>query len=121
MRVAALSVLLLLAAAGAAGCGAAGGRAVVGGNAARGKTLIEFQGCGSCHQIGGIPNADGRVGPSLRGLAGALTLAGKLPNTPANLVRWLQHPQQIVPGTLMPDLGLQPRGARDIAAYLYRQ
>ena len=118
MRIAAVLLFLLLA---ATGCGAASSRSVPGGNAARGKTLIEYQGCGSCHRIGGIPNADGRVGPSLVGLANHLTIAGKLSNTPANLVRWLESPQRIVPGTLMPDLGLHERGARDIAAYLYRQ
>jgi len=119
MKVVAVAVLLTLLA--AAGCGGGGGRAVPGGSAARGKQLIEFQGCGSCHEIGGIPNANGRVGPSLVGIADHLTIAGKLPNTPANLVRWLENPQRIVPGTLMPDLGLHQRGARDIAAYLYRQ
>lgn len=117
MKIAALGLLLLVA----AGCGGGSGRAVPGGNAARGKTLIEFQGCGSCHRIDGIPGADGRVGPSLRGLGNNLTIAGKLSNTPANLVRWLEHPQRVVPGTLMPDLGLRERGARDIAAYLYSQ
>lgn len=119
MRIVGVAVLLTLLA--GAGCGAGGSRAVPGGNAARGKALIEFQGCGSCHQIGGIPNAVGRVGPSLVGLRDHLTIAGKLPNTAESLIRWLQSPQRIAPGTLMPDLGLHERGARDIAAYLYRQ
>ena len=51
---------------------------------------------------------------SLRGT----TIAGKLPNTPPDLVRWIMHPQAIEPGTDMPDLGVPLRGARDIAAYL---
>jgi cytochrome c1 len=48
------------------------------------------------------------------------SIAGHLPNTPANLVRWIMHPQEVAPGTLMPDLGVPERQARDIAAYLYR-
>jgi cytochrome c1 len=48
------------------------------------------------------------------------SIAGRLPNTPPNLVRWIVHPQEVDPGTLMPDLGVAPQQARDIAAYLYR-
>ena len=46
-------------------------------------------------------------------------IAGMLPNTPDNLVLWLQRPQSVVPGNGMPDMGLSPRQAHDIAAYLY--
>jgi cytochrome c1 len=46
-------------------------------------------------------------------------LAGNLPNTPENLVRWIRQPQTIKPGNVMPDLGIGVRDARDIAAYLY--
>jgi cytochrome c1 len=46
-------------------------------------------------------------------------IAGLLPNTPANLVLWLRHPQSVTPGNAMPDLGLTETQARDIAAYLY--
>ncbi len=41
-----------------------------------------------------------------------------LPNTPENLVRWIQQPEQIRPGTAMPNLGISEDDARDIAAYL---
>lgn len=33
-------------------------------------------------------------------------------------MRWLQDPQSIEPATLMPDVGVSPHEARDIAAYL---
>jgi cytochrome c1 len=46
-------------------------------------------------------------------------VAGELPNTPQNLVRWLENPPVIEPGTAMPNLGLSEQQARDIAAYLY--
>jgi cytochrome c1 len=46
-------------------------------------------------------------------------IAGELPNSPENLVRWLQHPKALEPHTAMPDLGLSTDQAQDIAAYLY--
>ena len=45
-------------------------------------------------------------------------IAGKLVNTPANLVRWLRHPTEVKPLTAMPDLGVTKADARDMAAYL---
>jgi len=42
-----------------------------------------------------------------------------LPNLPGPLSRWIMHPQQIVPGNAMPNLGIGRREARDIAQYLY--
>ena len=50
---------------------------------------------------------------------GRTYVAGQVPNTPDFLVRWLEAPQAIEPGTAMPDLGVTPKDARDIAAYLY--
>jgi cytochrome c len=82
-------------------------------------TVIRAFGCGSCHMIPGVEGADGRVGPNLAGIEGRWSIAGRLPNTPANLVRWIMHPQEVDPGTLMPDLGVPTQQARDIAAYLY--
>jgi cytochrome c2 len=115
MRPLAVTALLLLA---LAGCGGTT-RSVPNASPARGKQLIEYYGCGACHQIGGVTGADGHVGPSLKLFAGRTTIAGKLPNTLDNLVRWIQHPQRIVPGSDMPELGVPKRGARNIAAYLY--
>jgi cytochrome c2 len=37
------------------------------------------------------------------------------------MVRWLMHPQALIPGTGMPELGMTERDARDIAAYLYAE
>jgi cytochrome c2 len=45
-------------------------------------------------------------------------IAGKLPNTPANLRRFLEHPQSVVPGGAMPELGLSPQQSKIIADYL---
>jgi cytochrome c1 len=34
------------------------------------------------------------------------------------MVEWIQHPQSIVPGNVMPDMGIVHDAARDIAACL---
>ena len=103
-------------------CGGGGSHPLVtvpGGDADAGKQAIERYGCGSCHRIPGIDGADGRVGPPLDDFARAQNIAGHVRNTPQNLVRWILDPKAIEPGTLMPDLGLSEREARDVAAYLY--
>ena len=59
------------------------------------------------------------VGPPLVGWARRTMVAGYLPNTPDQLVRWITAPQSVAPGNAMPNLGVTDRDARDIAAYLY--
>lgn len=68
--------------------------------------------------IDGIPGANGTVGPVLNGIAGRPYIAGVLTNSPGNLTRWIQHPQQIDSLTAMPDVGLSDSTARDIVSYL---
>jgi cytochrome c1 len=94
-------------------------RPVPGGDAGRGESLVARVGCGGCHVVPGMAAARGVVGPPLTGFGGRLYVAGMLPNTPENLVAWLKDPQSIVPGNVMPALGLDDQQARDIAAYLY--
>jgi cytochrome c2 len=84
-----------------------------------GRAALTAYGCGACHTIPGVEYADARVGPSLAGLAEQSYLAGKLPNTAENLVRWIRDPQGIDPGVVMPDLGVTEDEARNMAAYLY--
>jgi len=86
--------------------------------AKRGAALITQAGCGLCHRIPHIKDATGNIGPPLNGIAGRVFIAGVLNNTPENMVLWLRSPQQVVPGNAMPDMGLDERQARDIAAYL---
>ena len=90
-----------------------------GGNAKVGRHLIYSYGCGSCHVIPGVAEAKGTVGPPLGGFASRIYIAGSLENTPENLFRWIAKPQEIVPGSAMPDLGISDGQAHDIAAYLY--
>lgn len=90
-----------------------------GGSAPLGAITIVRQACGSCHVIPGIEGADGRVGPPLARFGARQTIAGELPNTPDDLLRFLKSPRTVVRNGAMPDLGLTDDQARDIAAYLY--
>lgn len=92
---------------------------VAGGDPQAGRRAIEAYGCGTCHAIPGVRGADGIVGPPLHTFARHVYLAGKFPNQPEWLVRWLQDPTALAPETAMPDLGIDEARARDIAAYLY--
>jgi len=89
------------------------------GDAAHGKQLVQQYACGACHAIPGIRAPGGRVGPPLGGFSQRDYIAGRLPNTPSNLARWLLDPPSVNPDTAMPVVGLQDRDARDVAAYLY--
>jgi cytochrome c len=93
--------------------------ALTGGDARHGKSLIRHFGCGSCHTIPGVDGATASVGPPLTGMAGRAYIAGVLPNTPENLIRWVQAPQSVDPRTAMPAVGLSTKEAQDVAAYLY--
>jgi cytochrome c len=90
-----------------------------GGNAKAGARAIRKYGCIACHTISGIPGARGLVGPPLDGVADRSSLAGELPNTPANMMQWIQHPREVEPHTLMPEMNVTEDDSRDIAAYLY--
>lgn len=91
---------------------------VRGGNPERGARLIQEYGCGSCHTVPGVSGADGLVGPPLTRFGARSYVAGQLPNTGHNLQRWITDPQEVEPGTAMPDLDVSRLDAKDIAAYL---
>jgi cytochrome c2 len=112
---------VLVATAMLAGCGGskAAATGVPGGDPGRGQHAIQRYGCGACHTIPGVAGARGAVGPPLAGLGSRAIIAGRVGNTPEHLVRWIEFPQAIEPGTAMPDLGVTEADARDIAAYLY--
>ena len=116
--------LLLLLIVMAAGCRRDVGHVekfVPGGDPEAGRTAILEYGCGSCHWIDGIPEADAYVGPPLMEFEQRHYIAGKLPNRAENLIAWIQFPQTIEPGSAMPNLGVTETEARNIAAYLYSQ
>lgn len=90
-----------------------------GGNAHAGRNAIRRYGCNACHTISGVPGANGLVGPPLDGIGNRQYIAGELPNTAANLMLWIQHPKQVEPHTVMPEMNVSEQDSRDIAAYLY--
>ena len=90
------------------------------GNPDRGKLLLQQYGCGSCHTIPGVAASRGNVGPPLVAISSRVYLAGQLPNTPQNMVRWIRVPREIDPRTAMPNLQVPEQHAQDIVAYLYR-
>ena len=87
-------------------------------NREEGRIVITQAACGSCHEIPGVLNANGLVGPPLARFGRRATVAGVLPNSPDNLAYWLRFPQKIVPGNAMPNTGLSESQAHDAAAYL---
>jgi cytochrome c2 len=89
------------------------------GDPARGRDLIALYGCGSCHSIPGVRNADALVGPPLDRIGSRAFVGGVVHNTPDNLMSWIQNPPALDEKTAMPNLGVTPSDARDIAAYLY--
>lgn len=92
---------------------------IPGANPQHGAALIRHYGCGGCHTIPGIGNADGIVGPPLTKWSQRMIIAGFMRNRPSNLIPWIQNPQSILPGVDMPNMGITRKQARDIAAYLY--
>lgn len=93
-------------------------RTIAGADPVRGMALVtQFQ-CGSCHEIPRVPASRGTLGPSLDAFGRRSYIAGHIPNTPTLLVSWLQDPPAMVPGTLMPAMGISADDARDMASFL---
>lgn len=86
-----------------------------------GRRLIAKYGCGACHTIPGVPGADATVAPALNNFYERTYISGQVPNTWNNLMEYIETPEKIEPGTVMPDLGVNADEARAIAAYLYHK
>lgn len=84
----------------------------------RAQLVLRQYACIACHTIPGLTSSHPQVGPPLDGMARRSLIAGRLPNTADNLVRWIRAPQSIKPGSAMPDLGVTEEHAQLIAAYL---
>jgi cytochrome c2 len=113
-----LAVTATACSGGAFALGAQQSTGAAGGSPERGQQAIPRYGCGACHTIPGVPAAQGKVGPRLADLHERVMIAGRLANTPENLVHWIREPQSVSPGTAMPNMGVTDADARDIAAYL---
>ncbi len=90
-----------------------------GGDAHRGRQLIQKYGCDSCHAIPGEKGASGVVGPPLQHIASRPVIAGRYPNNPRTMMGWIQNPQAFDPQSAMPNMNVTPADARDITAYLF--
>lgn len=85
-----------------------------------GRELLARYHCGSCHVIPGVVGAQGRLAASLQGYGKRSYIAGRIANDPGALAQWIVDPASIVPGTLMPNMGVGPDDARAMALYLGR-
>ena len=88
-------------------------------SAERGKQAIERVGCASCHTIAGIDWPSGAVAPPIAGMSGRALIAGRLPNEPDMLARFVRDAPALLPNTTMPAMPLSEQESRDVAAYLY--
>jgi cytochrome c oxidase subunit II len=87
-------------------------------SAEEGKRVFEATACINCHAVAGTV-ATGRFGPDLTHLMTRETIAsGAAPNTPENLRLWVQNPDAIKPGSLMPAMNLTDSDLDHVTAYL---
>jgi cytochrome c oxidase subunit 2 len=81
-----------------------------------GRRVFETTACVNCHAVSGTPAA-GRFGPDLTHLMSRHTIAaGAADNTAENLRMWIQNPEAIKPGSLMPAMQL---GKSDLDALVH--
>jgi cytochrome c oxidase subunit II len=84
---------------------------------ARGLAMVEYR-CGLCHQIRGT-RAGAVAAPDLTHVMSRRTLAsGTLPTGPGTLAEWIEAPQALKPGNLMPNQDLSAQQLTDSLAYL---
>jgi cytochrome c oxidase subunit II len=85
---------------------------------AAGKHVFESTACLNCHAIGGT-NGTGRFGPDLTHLMSRRTIAsGAAENSAQNLRLWIQNPDAIKPGSLMPAMKLSDADLDALVRYL---
>src|SRR5215472_1192251 len=83
-----------------------------------GKRVFETTSCINCHTINGTV-ANGRFGPDLTHLMSRTTIAaGAALNTPENLRLWIQNPEAIKRGSLMPAMQLSESDLDALMGYL---
>lgn len=86
--------------------------------AIKGWKLFQRESCINCHSIAGTLGNTAHVGPDLTHIASRRQLGGGIiENTPANLRAWIQNPQTIKPGVLMPNYYFTPDELNQLEAY----
>jgi cytochrome c oxidase subunit II len=86
--------------------------------AAEGQIVFMQNACINCHAIAGTA-ATGRFGPDLTHMASRDTIAaGAIQNTSQNLRLWIDNPNSMKPGSLMPAMHLNEHDLDAITAYL---
>jgi cytochrome c oxidase subunit 2 len=85
---------------------------------ADGRRIFETTACINCHAIDGTA-ANGRFGPDLTHLMSRRTLAsGAAENTKDNLRLWIENPDAIKPGSLMPAMKLSDGDIDALVSYM---
>ena len=83
-----------------------------------GRRVFETTACVNCHAVGGT-NANGRFGPDLTHLMSRETIAsGAAENNREKLRLWIQDPDAIKPGSLMPAMKLSDNDLDALVRYL---
>jgi cytochrome c oxidase subunit 2 len=85
--------------------------------AIRGSRIFNER-CAGCNAVRGS-TAAGVQAPDLTHVRSRrLLAAGTIVNTPENVMQWIEHAQDVKPGTLMPSMKLTPAEAGDLSAYI---
>ena len=85
---------------------------------AEGREVFLHNACVNCHTVTGTM-ANGRFGPDLTHLASRDTIAsGAVVNNATNLRQWIDNPNSLKPGSLMPPMHLNDHDLNAITAYL---
>lgn len=86
--------------------------------AEEGRTVFLHNACINCHTVAGTV-ATGRFGPDLTHLASRDTIAaGAIQNTPEDIRKWIEDPDAMKPGSLMPSMHLNDHDLDVLTAYL---
>lgn len=92
--------------------------AVVSEPVAAGRKVYENNACVNCHTIAGT-DSKGVFGPDLTHLMSRTTIAsGAAPNDEKDLKQWVEDPDTIKPGCLMPAMQLNQQDVNALVAYL---
>jgi cytochrome c5 len=97
------------------------------GDAGKGRALVDSKGCGTCHQMGGVPKLTASALPvtmSPADFARGMRLAPDLRHVrarfaPSRAAAWLQDPKAVKADTVMPTIPLTSSEVDDIVSYLY--